>query len=265
MTFHPSFSQIFLKSLPYDLSFSINFSWLVPPWLALLYPKIQFFSTRNRPFPMSWNCCFSVAKSCLTLSNPVDCSAPASYVLRCLPVCSDSCLLSWWCSLTISSSAAPSPFASNLVQHQGLFQWVDSSGGQSIRASESVFPMNFQGWFLLGLTGLISLLSKGVAMTCWSKWDEWKWLCNTLSHPLQWGVAGEAHGDIQVPWNQSTLEFWGWRTAKIQFLPRSVDFGWTLRLGVFCNQNMEAWPDLSWPISISTSLCLSFWLQHVGS
>ena len=24
-------------------------------------------------------------------------------------------------------------------------------------------------------------------------------LCNTLSHPLWGGVAGEAHGDIQVP------------------------------------------------------------------
>ena len=29
-------------------------------------------------------------------------------------VCSDSCPLSWWCYLTISSSAAPSPFASIL-------------------------------------------------------------------------------------------------------------------------------------------------------
>ena len=36
--------------------------------------------------------------------------------------------------------------------------------GQSIRASASasVLPMNIQDWFLLGLTGLISLLSKGL-------------------------------------------------------------------------------------------------------
>ena len=36
------------------------------------------------------------------------------------------------------------------------------SGGQSIgaSASASVLPMNIQGWFPLGLTGLISLLSK---------------------------------------------------------------------------------------------------------
>ena len=27
-------------------------------------------------------CCCSVAKSCLTLCNPIDCSTPASYVLH---------------------------------------------------------------------------------------------------------------------------------------------------------------------------------------
>ena len=37
-----------------------------------------------------------------------------------------------------------------------------ASGGQSIGASASVLPMNIQGWFPLGLTGLISLLSKGL-------------------------------------------------------------------------------------------------------
>ena len=42
-------------------------------------------------------------------------------------VCSKSCLLSWWCYLTISSSAAPSPFVFSLPQHQGLFQWISSS------------------------------------------------------------------------------------------------------------------------------------------
>ena len=40
-----------------------------------------------------------------------------------------------------------------------------TSGGQSIGASvsTSVLPMNIQGWFSLGLTGLISLLSKGLS------------------------------------------------------------------------------------------------------
>ena len=40
-----------------------------------------------------------------------------------------------------------------------------ASGGPSIGASvsASVLPMNIQGWFPLGLTGLISLLSKGLS------------------------------------------------------------------------------------------------------
>ena len=41
--------------------------------------------------------------------------------------------------------------------------WLFKSDGQSVGASVSVFPMNILGWFLLGLTGLISLLSKGLS------------------------------------------------------------------------------------------------------
>ena len=38
-----------------------------------------------------------------------------------------------------------------------------TSAGQSIRASASVLLMTIQGWYPLGLTGLISLLSKGLS------------------------------------------------------------------------------------------------------
>ena len=43
--------------------------------------------------------------------------------------------------------------------------WLFSSGGQSsgALASASVLPMNIQGWFPLGLTGMISLFSKGLS------------------------------------------------------------------------------------------------------
>ena len=75
--------------------------------------------------------------------------------------------VSRWCHPTISSSATLFPFAFNLSQHQGLFQWVSSahSGSQSIRvsASASVLPVNFQGCFPLGLTGFISLQSNGLS------------------------------------------------------------------------------------------------------
>ena len=38
-----------------------------------------------------------------------------------------------------------------------------ASGGQSIGASASVLPMNIQGWFPLGLTGWLSLQSRGLS------------------------------------------------------------------------------------------------------
>ena len=62
---------------------------------------------------------------------------------------------------------SPSPPALSLSQHQGVFQWVCSSH-QVAKVLElhlqqqSVFAMNIQSWFLLGLTCLISLLSKGL-------------------------------------------------------------------------------------------------------
>ena len=60
---------------------------------------------------------------------------------------------------------SPSPPALNLSQHQVLFimSQLFTSGGQSIgaSASASVLPMNIQDWFPLGLTGWISLQSKG--------------------------------------------------------------------------------------------------------
>ena len=58
----------------------------------------------------------------------------------------------------------PSYPALNLSQHQGLFPMslLFATDGQSIGApaSASGLPMNIQGWFPLGWTGLISLLSK---------------------------------------------------------------------------------------------------------
>ena len=81
--------------------------------------------------------------------------------------CSNSCPLSQWCHPTISSSAIPfsSCFQSFLASASFPVSRLFASGGQSIgaSASASVLPMNIQGWFPLGLTGLISLQSKGLS------------------------------------------------------------------------------------------------------
>ena len=99
--------------------------------------------------------CCSVAKSCPTLRNP---HPPPS-----LGICPSSCLLYQWCHPTISSSVTPFSFRleSFLASWPFPVSRLVASGGQSIRASASVSAMSIQGWFPLGLIGLISLLSKG--------------------------------------------------------------------------------------------------------
>ena len=76
--------------------------------------------------------------------------------------CSDSCPSSRWCHPNNSSSVVP--FSSCLQSFPASGQFF-ISGAQSIRASASasVLPINIQDWFPLGLTGWISLQSKGLS------------------------------------------------------------------------------------------------------
>ena len=78
-------------------------------------------------------------------------------------VCSNSCPLSQWCYLIISSSAIPFSSCLQPFPASGSFpmSWFFAWGGQSIGTSASVLSMNIQGWFPLGLTGLI-FQSKGL-------------------------------------------------------------------------------------------------------
>ena len=80
---------------------------------------------------------------------------------------SDSCPLSRWCHLTISSSVIPFSSRPQSFPESGSFQMTQifTSGGQSIAvsASTSVLPMNTQDWSPLGWTGWISLQPKGLS------------------------------------------------------------------------------------------------------
>ena len=82
-------------------------------------------------------------------------------------VYSNSCPFSQWCHPTISSSVTRFSSCPQSFPASGSFliSQLFASGGQNIgaSASASLFPMNIQGWFSLGLTGLISLLSKGLS------------------------------------------------------------------------------------------------------
>ena len=79
-------------------------------------------------------------------------------------VCSKSCPSSPWCHPTISSSVAPFSSCPQSFPAPGSLstRQIFVSGDQTIgaSASASVLPMNIQSWFHLGLTDLISLLSK---------------------------------------------------------------------------------------------------------
>ena len=69
--------------------------------------------------------------------------------------CSNSCPLSQWGHPTISSTLVPfsSCLQSFLASGSFPMNQLFTLGGQSIRASASVLPMNIQSWFPLRLTG----------------------------------------------------------------------------------------------------------------
>ena len=110
----------------------------------------------------------SVARSCPTLCNHMDCSTPGFPVHHQLLELAQ--IHVHWVSDAIQPShplSSPSPPAFNLSQHRGLFHESPerfTSGGQNIgtSASASVLPMNIQDWAPLGWTGWVSLQSKGI-------------------------------------------------------------------------------------------------------
>ena len=107
----------------------------------------------------------SVAQSCLTLCDPMDCSTPGLPVHHQLPgVYSNPCPLKQWCHPTISSFVIPFSSCPQSFPASGSFPMSQlfSSGGQSIgaSASASVLPMNTQ-W-------LISFrILPSIPNTCW--------------------------------------------------------------------------------------------------
>ena len=114
-------------------------------------------------------CCHhcSVTKSCPTLQTHGLQHTRLPCPLLSLRVCLKLCSSNRWCYLTISSftalfSSCPQSFPAS---ESFPMSWLFASGGQSIGASisASVLPINIQGWFLLTLTDLNFLQSKGLS------------------------------------------------------------------------------------------------------
>ena len=144
--------------LPY---FTHSYSLRILLALTLSSPSLSPPSPRHR--------CCSVAKSCPAPCDPTDCSTPGFPVLHHLSELAqthvywvgDAILLSHPLSSLLLPSIFPSlrVFSNELAFH---IRWPNYwCIGTS--ASVAVLPMNIQGWFPLGLTGLISLQSKGLS------------------------------------------------------------------------------------------------------
>ena len=135
--------------------------------LGLLHWQADCLQSEPQGKPALHCCCCSVAQSSLTLCDPMDCSTPAS-----LPFTLSQSLLK------LMSTKSVMPFNQLILCHPFLLL---PSIFPSIRVicnkltlqikwtkywsfNFSISPsMNIQDWFPLGLTGLISLLSKGLS------------------------------------------------------------------------------------------------------
>ena len=108
----------------------------------------------------------SVAQSCPTLYNPMDCSMPGLPIHCQLPEFTQT-HVHWVGDAIRPSHPLSSPSPPSIFPRSGSFQMSQffASGSWSIgvSASASFLPMNIQDWFPLGLTGLISLQSKGLS------------------------------------------------------------------------------------------------------
>ena len=106
--------------------------------------------------------------SCVRLCDPMDSSMPGFPVLHCLPKFAQIQTLSplsQWCHPTIflcHLPLLPSVFPSIRVFSSEFLHSLHQVA-KVFGASASVLPVNIQGWFPLGFTGLVSLFSKGLS------------------------------------------------------------------------------------------------------
>ena len=126
----------------------------------LPHPSPHFPKAFGNSSFLSCSCC-SVAQLWPTLCDPMDHGTPDLPVHHQLPELAQTHVHRVG-DVTQPSHplSSPSPPAFSLSQHQGLFN--ESALGLSLGASASVLPVNIQGGFPLGWTGLMSLSSKGL-------------------------------------------------------------------------------------------------------
>ena len=113
----------------------------------------------------------SVTRSCPTLCDPMDCSTPGFPVHHQLPEPTQTHVNHVGDAIQPLILCHPLLLPPSIFPSIGSFpvSWFFASGGQIIGVSAlasneySGLPMNIQDWVPLGLTGWISLLSKGLS------------------------------------------------------------------------------------------------------
>ena len=109
----------------------------------------------------------SVAQSCPTLCDPMNCSTPGLPVYYQLPEFTQTHVHRVGDAIQASHPlSSPSPPAPSPSQHQGLFQWVNSSHEAAKVLEFQLQHQSFreyQDWSPWGWTGWISLQSKGLS------------------------------------------------------------------------------------------------------
>ena len=102
--------------------------------------------------------------------------------------------------------------------------WFFTWGGQGIGASAltSVLPINIQGWFPLGLTGLIPFLSKGITHYSWGNGNPLQYSC--LENPMDRGAWWAAVHGVAKSRTRLSAEF-----NSIQFSKKEKNCNAVLR------------------------------------
>ena len=181
---------------------------LATPWTAAYQtpPSMGFsrqeywsglsFPSPERYFSVQFS---SVTQSCPTLCDPMNHSTPGLPVHHQLPELTQTHV--HWVGNAIQPShllLSPSPPAPNPSQHQGLFQWVNSSHEVpkvlEFQLQHQFLPMNTQDWSPSGWTVCMSLQSKGLSRV----------FSNTTVQKHQFFGAQHA-----FTWWKSVIEWWG--------------------------------------------------------
>ena len=172
--------------------------------------------------------------------------------------CSNSCPSSRWCHPTISSSVVPFSFSFQSFPASGSFPMSQffTSGGQSneVLASGSVFPMNMQDWFSLGLTGLISLmlLNCGVQridafkLWCWRRLLRVPWTARRSNQSVLKEISPEY--SLEGLMLKLKLQYFG------QLMQRTDSLEKTLTLGKIEGRRRRGWKRMRWLDGITDSM-----------